>query len=293
MVAEHMMALAQSWERSLRAANKSPHTIDSYLLCVRLLDEYLGRPATEIRRADVEKFIGHQLETRSVATAGIRYRSLFQFFNWLVDEDEIESHPMSRMTPPVAPEVPVPILGDEALRRLLRATEGRSFVDRRDHAIIRLFIDTPCRISPITNLLVSDVDLDAMTISVTSKGAKQATKPFGPKSLIALDRYIRARDAHRHASSPRLWLGSKGPMTRSGVQQMIERRGVQAGLGKIHAHQFRHTFAHDWKKSGGRDEDLMDLADWSSPAMLRRYGASVAAERAKAAYREMNPGDRV
>ena len=43
-----------------------------------------------------------------------------QFFNWLVDEEEIETHPMGRMSAPVAPEVPIPVVDDEALRRLLR-----------------------------------------------------------------------------------------------------------------------------------------------------------------------------
>ena len=120
-----------------------------------------------------------------------------------------------------------------------------------------------------------------------------ATKPFGPKSLLALDRYTRARSGHKHASSARLWLGPKGPLTRSGVAQMIERRCNRAGISPIHAHQFRHTWAHNWKSEGGRDEDLMQLAGWSSPAMLRRYGASLADQRAKEAYRARLPGERL
>jgi integrase/recombinase XerC len=216
-----------------------------------------------------------------------------QFFNWLVDEEEIETHPMSRMSAPVAPEVPIPVIDDQSLRRLLRAAEGKGFTERRDSAILRLFIDTPCRISEVTNLLVSDVDLERCEVTVTQKGSKLATKPFGPKSLLALDRYLRARPASRFASSPRLWLGPRGPLTRSGVAQMIERRCAMAGMTPIHAHQFRHTFAHQWKVEGGRDEDLMQLAGWSSPAMLRRYGASLADQRAKEAYRDRRPGERI
>jgi site-specific recombinase XerD len=288
-----MTDFSTSWARSLRARNRSPNTIDSYLLCVRLLDEYLGLDACEIRREHVEAFIADQLATRSVATAGIRYRSLYQFFNWLVDEDEIETHPMSRMSAPVAPEVPIPVVDDEALRQLLRAAEGKTFEDRRDSAILRLFVDTPCRISEVTNLAVSDVNFERCEITVIQKGAKEAAKPFGPKSLLALDRYVRVRGAHNHASSARLWLGPRGPLTRSGVAQMLKRRCTQAGLAPIHAHQFRHTWAHNWKAEGGRDEDLMQLAGWNSPAMLRRYGASLAAERARDAYRQRLPGERL
>ena len=287
-----------SWRRSLVAKHRSENTISSYLLTVRQFDEFCraeGIPTSpaEIRREHVEKFIGHTLATRSVNTAGVRYRNLVQFFRWLVEEDEVESHPMSRMTPPVAPDAPVPVLDDEALRRLLRAAEGKGFTERRDTAILRLFIDTPCRISEVTNLGVDDVDLDACEVSVVVKGGDRALNVFGPKTGVAIDRYLRLRPAHKHAASERLWLGPRGPLTRSGVQQMVERRGLQAGLGAIHAHQFRHTFVHYAKSQGMSDEDVMAHAHWNSPAMLRRYGKSLAAERAKEAYRKMNPGGRV
>jgi integrase len=65
-------------------------------------------------------------------------------------------------------------------------------------------------------------------------------------------------------------------MTASGICQMISRRGREAGL---HAwpHRFRHHFSHTWLDCGGAEGDLMELNGWTSPQMLRRYGASARA----------------
>ena len=49
----------------------------------------------------------------------------------------------------------------------------------------------------------------------------------------------------------------------------------------VHAHRWRHNFAHEWKRAGGDTGDLMLLLGWTSDDMPRHYGASAAAERAQ------------
>jgi hypothetical protein len=70
---------------------------------------------------------------------------------------------------------------------------------------------------------------------------------------------------------------------------MITRRGRQAGI-DVWPHRFRHHFAHTWPDRGGPEGDLMELNGWTSPHMLRRYGASSRAARARRTYdRIMQP----
>jgi integrase len=130
-------------------------------------------------------------------------------------------------------------------------------------------------------------------VVVLGKGSRVRACPFGARTARALDRYLRARRLHRHAADPRLWLSQRGPMSADGVDERLRARCRQAGIPPIHAHQFRHTAAHGWLASGGQERDLMRLMGWRSTAMLGRYGASLADQRARDAHKRLAPGDRI
>ena len=180
--------LIPQWERSLRAANKSPRTVQSYGESARQLQAFLAESfgiteVAKVTREHLETFIEQLLAHWKPTTASVRFRSIQQLYKWLEEEGEVTTNPMAKMRPPAVPEVPVPVVSDDDLRKLLKACGGKTYEDLRDAAIIRLFCDTGCRLSEVAGLRVEDLDTDQSLVIVLGKGRRPRAalrRPHGP-----------------------------------------------------------------------------------------------------------------
>jgi integrase/recombinase XerC len=190
--------LARSFERHMRAENRSERTIATYLFGLRQAETFLrerpdrGRCADEreraalrpttleaATRADLEAFMADVLARgRAPSTAATYYKVLRVLYAWLVEEQEIQVDPMARMKPPLVPAKPVPIVPADGLKRLFAACAGASFEARRDTALVMLLLDTGARREEMAGLTLADVDLDLDVLLVLGKGRRERTLPL-------------------------------------------------------------------------------------------------------------------
>lgn len=328
---QRALAAADRAERTIKGYSDSIRYFDTFLERLPAsYDEVMDLdPKTRRDRDDAEfaallvppasiKDIDHRLiqahmtaliKRTSASNANNVYRGVQQLFRWAFDEGVITTNPFARTKPPKVVAPPVPVIPEDDQRALLATCKGSDFTDRRDTAIIMTFIDTGVRLSGLgdldyreedTDRAQSDLDLDQRVVWVRLKGGRVIGVPFGRKTALALDRYVRSRatflqEARLPVDGP-LWISTlrKDRLTGSGIAKMLERRCTEAQVRKINPHRFRHTFAHEWRANGGDTTDLMRLMGWTSEQMAARYGASAAEERARNAYqRTASPADRL
>jgi site-specific recombinase XerD len=290
-----LLDLLPSWERAMRAERKSPATIKCYGDGVRAYARWADSNGIEpqLSKADAQAWIADTLAAgKEGSTAKVRLKGMRRFCAWLVAEGELAENPMAGMPAPKVDDKVVPALSEDQLKRLLKACVGKDWRDRRDEAIVRLMLETGARASEVVGLQTADVDLDRELVTITrGKGGKGRVVPIGPQTVMALDRYLRARRARGHDSGGALWVGYGGSFGYYGLSDALKARARAAGIEGFHLHLLRHTFATRWKAAQGSDDGLMAVAGWSSRSMIDRYAGAAASQRAAEEARRLGLGD--
>lgn len=233
-------------------------------------------------------------------------RNLRALFNYLEEEYD---HPSPYADPKLQRYATPPLgkpktLSVEFVADMLKATGNGSpkvkdFQTVRDHSILRVLTEG-LRSDELLNLRVQDLDLTngtliVLPIKMDRNSLDGRVIPLQPKTVKALARYLRVRATHKLAGrTDWLWLGTRNRsrLLYAGLHGMVKKRAEEAGYDPavVSPHSFCHTWADDLKAAGVSGEHIMAIRGWKSPAMLRRYGADMASQRAVNAVKGL--GDR-
>jgi integrase/recombinase XerC len=204
--AGNLSGLNGSFRRTLRTEDESERSVKSYTEAVRLFTDFLaqrGHPLTveAITRDDVRAFVADQLERWRPLTALNRYRGPPGVLQVGDGRGRAGRQPDGRHEPAPHPGRAAPVLTDEELRRLLKSCEGRDFTDRRDAAILRLFLDTGVRVAEAAGIMLpGDGDLDDQVVVVLGKGRRPRAVPFAARPPLPLTAICACAPATRSAT---------------------------------------------------------------------------------------------
>ena len=159
-------------------------------------------------------------------------------------------------------------------------------------------LDTGLRCSELVQLSTDDLNLETRRLLVRhGKGNKQRVVPFAEACRAVLVCYLEVRGVEPGplflAASHLGVLRSAVALQPNGLKQMLRRLGRRAGVAKVHAHRFRHTFATWAIAHDARELDVQHLLGHSSPDIVRRYSSAYRSEQAALRHHRFSPGDQM
>lgn len=281
--------LWMAYVRAHKLRGSSQHTILNYYKSINRLDKQIK--FVEASRIDLEEFFTAELGRVAVSTVGNFYAGLRAFYRWLLAEQYISTNPMEKVRVPEPEAGEIRILDEKQLKTLIAACKGKTFIDRRDEAIIRVMAEPGGpRLGEMHTMNLDAVDWRNQIIHIKGKTGVRLL-PYGTKTADALDRYLRMRDSHKHHEHDGLWLCSRGQLGYYSFRAMLVRRCRAAGMQAIHPHLLRHSAADRAMAADISDIDMMTLFGWKSTKMLEVYARSNRTARAIASARKKALGD--
>ena len=188
----------------------------------------------------------------SPASRARKLSALKSFYKYLtVRTKQLQENPVADLEYPKLRKSLPRYLTLEQSSALLQAVSGQN--EKRDYAILMLFLNCGIRRSELVGLNLTDVFEDR--IRVVGKGNKERFVYFGTACRKAIDEYLPERNK-KVLSDNRALFGSRdgNRISVTAVHRLVKKALLQAGLDpdQFSAHKLRHTAA-TMMLSGGVD----------------------------------------
>ncbi len=276
---------------------KSPHTVIAYENDLNQFTLF-GRKETEdfsIENADhhlVRNWL-ISLMDEGIGARSIKRKisSLKSFYKFLVREGLTENNPTDRIIIPKTGKKLPEFVQENEMNRLL---DGSYFTDDfkgiRDKAVITLFYGTGIRLSELTNLHFSDLDLKGKMIKVNGKGDKERLIPFPTEITTVLSEYIGMRNELFGESSQVLFLTEKGdPVYTKLIYRIVKEHLSQVTtLDKRSPHILRHSYATHLLNRGADLNAIKELLGHANLSATQVY-THTSFEKLKEVYKQAHP----
>lgn len=200
-----------------------------------------------ITLTDIYAFMNYAMRERgnNAATRARKTSSIRSFFHYLTNKKcLLPINPAEELEVPKKKKALPKFLTLEQSLELLNAVDGN--FKERDYCIITLFLNCGIRLSELTGLNYSDVQLDERTMKVTGKGNKERIIYLNDACIDAIKRYLEVRPVDGVIDKKALFISRQNRrMSPKTVQAMVYKYLEKIGLDSngYSVHKLRHTAA--------------------------------------------------
>lgn len=229
----------------------SQNTIDAYKHDLEWLLRYLSVKNISplaVKLQDLEEFAAslheHNIGARSQSRILFGVRS---FYKYLTLDGYLEVNPTELLESPQLPKHLPEYLTTEEVDKLEASIDLTTNEGHRNRAIIEVLFSCGLRVSELTNLKLSDLNLKEHFIRVIGKGNKERLVPISDKAIDELEYWFvdRRQMNIKPGEEDYVFLNRRGHhLTRTMILIMVKRQALEAGIKKtISPHTLRHSFA--------------------------------------------------
>lgn len=195
------------------------------------------------------------------------------FFDYLIKKRLASQNPAREVRAPKGAATLPKTLDVDQVTGLLEASAD-SALEIRDLAMWELFYSSGLRLSELTGLDLTDIDLGDRSVLVREgKGGKSRLLPVGRKALEAMRRWLDIRHRFAPPGQTALFAGRGGSrLSPRSVQSRLERWRRRKGFPEhLHPHMLRHSFASHLLESSNDLRAVQELLGHSNIGTTQIY----------------------
>lgn len=193
------------------------------------------------------------------ATRARKAASIRVFFKYLSQKEMITQNPALNLeTPKLGKRMPRYLSLDDSKKLLTVASNENDRNNKRDYAIITLFLNCGMRLSELVGINIKDIDFSENKLNVIGKGNKERAIYLNKACINAINSYlsVRPKNGIKKGSDDALFLSERlERISNRTVQYIVKQELLKAGLdtNKYSVHKLRHTAATLMYKYGNVD----------------------------------------
>jgi integrase/recombinase XerD len=272
------------------------HSLDSYRRDLRRLHEWSAgnnKALVELTRTDLRKWIASLsrdgLAPTSVARAVSAVRGFFKF---LMLDGHIKQHPAEDLDTPQRLSYLPKFLTEDEINKLLAAPDVSTHIGVRDRAILEVMYASGLRVSELTALKQTDLDLLAGLVVCYGKGSKQRRVPLGKSAIHWLQQHVATIAGYGKPTLPFVFTHRGKQLKRHNVWTMIKRYSEQVGIKNVSPHTLRHSFATHLLQHGADSRSVQALLGHADISTTQIY-THITDKHLRSAYDRHHPRSRV